>query len=327
MKTRNYMKLFGVSILLVVAALAGSAGAAESPQAGRAPHTDSDSRSDRPAGRGSSRWDKIVAGEWYVPSQNLEAYQLGADSSERVFGAFQNWYVFKIRNGHYTGPTQSVVSTYEDGVWSAPVTFPAGEMTGDISPDGTISMTITSPGEPVGHATGHMIFVSGQWRMTMQTDLPEGDGVAPYVLQWANMTKLREGETIPGSPSFADLGSLVNTQPSTDPLDSPQYSWLGATDWSIRDSSFTSGQPEDFRINTYSNGYFFGSSIGANPFSVTGTVRPDGGLYLVFTRPDGTMTTRSGTVSGNGARARMVFHTYYGATPAAGSATLLHAEP
>ncbi|MCX6526147.1 MAG: hypothetical protein NTX58_15495 [Actinobacteria bacterium] len=309
MKSRTHMKLFGVGVLVLVAALTGSA------------------CSSAPGAHGSSRWDKIVAGEWYVPSQNLEAYQVGPDSAERVFGAFQNWYVFKIRNGHYTGPTQSVVSTYEDGVWSAPVTVPAGEMTGDISPDGTISMTITSPGEPVGHATGHMIFVSGQWRMTMQTDLPEGDGVAPYVLQWANMTKLREGETIPGSPSFADLGSLVNTQPSTDPLDSPQYSWLGATDWSIRDSSFTSGQPEDFRINTYSNGYFFGSSIGANPFSVTGTVRPDGGLYLVFTRPDGTMTTRSGTVSGNGARARMVFHTYYGATPAAGSATLLHAEP
>ena len=327
MKTRNYMKLFGVSILVVVAALAGSAGAAESPQAGRAPHTDSDSRSDRPAGRGSSRWDKIVAGEWYVPSQNLEAYQLGADSSERVFGAFQNWYVFKIRNGHYTGPTQSVVSTYEDGVWAAPVTLPPGQMSGDISADGTIRMTITSPGLPAGHAIGKMIFLSGQWRMTMQTDIPEGDGVAPYILQWANMTKLREGETIPGSPSFTDLGSLVNTQPSTNPLDSPQYSWLAATDWSVRDSSFTSGQLAAFRINTYSNGYFFGSSIGSNRFSVTGSVRPDGGLYLVFTRPDGTMTTRSGTVAGHGTRARMVFRTYYGAAPAAGSATLLRSKP
>ncbi|MEI7888176.1 MAG: hypothetical protein WCJ04_12360 [Actinomycetes bacterium] len=325
MKSRTRMKLMGVGIFVVVAALAGSAGAAESPQAGRATHTDSDSSSARPAGQGSSRWDKIVAGEWYVPSQNLEAWQLGPNSAERVIGAWQNWYDFKILNGHYSGPTQSAISAYQDGAWGAPYFPPAGTMSGDISTDGTIRMLITSPGLPSTHAIGHMIFVSGQWRMTMQTDLPISGDVAPYALQWANMTKLRDGETIPGSPSYTDLGSLVNTQPSTDPLDSPQYSWLAATDWSVRDSSFTSGQPAAFRINSYSNGYFFGSSIGINRFSVTGSVRPDGGLYLVFTRPDGTMTTRSGTVSGPGKSARMFFHTYYGA-PAAGLATILHAK-
>lgn len=309
---------------------AGVAGASSSEGSSSQQHSSQQNESEGSNGHhgdSSSRWDKIVAGEWVVPTVNLQAYQVGADSNQRLLGAFENWYIFTIHNGQFSGPTQSVVSTEENGVWSPPSFLPPATMSGNISAYGLISMKITptDPTIPVSYATGHMIFVSGQWRMTMQTILVLGAGIAPYVLQWANMTKLLPGQTVPGSPDFTDLGSMVNTGLSTDPLTSPQASWLFATGWAERDSQLYNGRQETFRINTYDNGYFFGTSTGTDPFSVTGTVAPDNSLYLVFTLPDGTIITRSGALVGLANGARMYFHSYFG-TPAYGAAAYVPAQ-
>jgi len=266
---------------------------------------------------GAAKWDQIVAGEWFVPATNLESYELATASNVKVLGAFQNWYTFAIHNGDFSGPTQSVVQAYTDGTWDAPFYFPPAVMSGHISEAGVISMTITpdDPSLDSSQAIGHMIFVSGQWRMTMQTTIPLPSTSAPftYILQWANMTKLRDGEMVPGSPDYTSLGSLTNMLQSNDPLDSPQAAWLAHSTWSVRDTQLYRGRAESFRITKYSNGYFFGEGTGPDRFWVTGTVAPDNSLYLVFTLPNKTVLTRAGAVRGPRRGATMVFQSYSGA--------------
>ncbi len=281
----------------------------------------------------TTKWDAIVAGEWVVPSVNLESYEVGADSAAHLPQAFENWYTFTCVNGQYEGLTQSVIQFYipsplpgGTGTWSKPVYGPLSTMAGSISPSGVISMTIV-PGNtlPTSYAKGHMIFISGQWRMTMQTQLPLTEGqttATPYILQWANMTKTT---TIPGAPDFTTLGDMTNMTQSADPLDSPQYSWLAGTNWTERDTQFEGGRSEPFAISSYSNGYFFGASTGSDKFWVSGSVAPDGSTFLVFTLADKSMFVRSGSLQGKSHGAHMRFSSFYG-TPAYGDATQVHAH-
>ena len=283
------------------------------------------SHDDTAPAQGASKWDSIVAGEWYVPATNLESYELATASNVKVMGALQNWYVLTIHNGDFSGPTQSVAQTYIGGSWDAPYYIPPGVMSGHISEAGVISMTITpdDPSFATSQAIGHMIFVSGQWRMTMQTTLPLTSNSAPftYFLQWANMTKLQPGETIPGSPDYTSLGGLTNMTQSKDPLDSTQATWLSYSTWSVRDTELYRGHKESFKITKYSNGYFFGESTGPNRFWVSGTVAPDNSLYLVFALPNKTVLTRAGALRGPRGGATMAFQSYTGA-PQTGGATM-----
>jgi len=140
-----------------------------------------------------------------------------------------------------------------------------------------------------------MIFIAGEWRMVMQTTLP-ADPLnwtnPPYVLQWASMTKLAPGQQLPSLDQAKDDGALR----------SDQYSWLQDTEWSVQDTGLYDGAAESFRINTCVGGYFFGSSTGPDPFWVSGSVAPDGSLYIVFTAtaegiPDGIYLTQLGSIT------------------------------
>ena len=72
---------------------AGVAGASSSEGSSAQQHSSQQNESEGSNGHhgdSSSRWDKIVAGEWVVPTVNLQAYQVGADSNQRLLGAFEN---------------------------------------------------------------------------------------------------------------------------------------------------------------------------------------------------------------------------------------------
>ena len=319
----NKVRWFGAGLGLTVAALfiggttAGAAAAVTPQSTGSGAHH-SPATAHSSQGGSSSKWDSIVAGEWDVPAANLESYEVGADSSQRILVAFENYYVFTIHNGTYTGNTQSYTQEYVNGSWTPPVALPAAVMSGSISPAGAISMTITPDSSKYGvsYASGHMIFIGGQWRMTMQTDLSLNRGGTPYIVQWANMTKLLPGQAVLGSADgYTTIGNMTNMSQSANPLDSPQYAWLAGTNWTERDSLFEGGKAEPFKITCFSNGTFFGASTGTDKFWVSGNVAPNGSVFLVFTTADRTIVERSGWLTGQGVGrgAKMAFSSFSGA--------------
>lgn len=255
----------------------------------------------------SQRWDKLLVGSWYVPEENLLAYVVISNGEDPVRLADET--VFDITSAH-------------DGAFSGTATIqfsiPIGDnsagdslvydMSGVVTRDGTIRITFTptEEGQPTVTGLGNMEYVDGSWRMTMQMS----SGVAPYVIHWAYMSKLATGETPPPP--------VLPT--SDDPLPSDRYSWLEGTDWTIRDSEFFGdggssgvGQPHVFHITSYDNGYFFGTGGGdSTPFTVVGSITPEGRIYLVLTSADGTATRTGELEQGFGGEGFMHFRSYEG---------------
>ena len=267
---------------------------------------------ENPSATIASRWDHIVTGKWYVPRSNMTAYTVGLDSLFHVPIGFLNHYTFTCKNGSYSGPTQSTI--WVEGHFGWTKQEASAQMSGKITPNGQISMTITpdNPIDPISYAVGNMLFISGQWRMVMQTTLLNQNGTSTYDLQWGSMTKLPAGQPFP----IFDPSQIGKPNHPGDPLTSPQYSFLKNTEWVIHDSEFfNSGEFGTFRIFRYTDGYFFGTSVGASKFSVTGTVAENGSLYVVLTSPDGSILTRAGTLArSKNKKWYMLFESYYGAT-------------
>jgi hypothetical protein len=266
----------------------------------------------------SSQWDHIVGGPgtnaaiWYVPPAQMTAYEVAMDSSINTRIMFTNWYQFTCTNGRFQGPTTVGMQKLTPLGW-VPLPSPTNSMmSGSISQSGVIDMAIASPAQTIvqtyvvngktntipinfpaltNYAKGHMIFVSGEWRMTMQTSLPANPtnfDLPPYILQWANMTKLDPKRQIPPfKPALAD-GSLR----------SDNWAWLNNTQWSVQDNALYSNTVETFEVTDYKAGYFFGKSTGqSDPFWVSGDVAPDGSLYLVFTAPSNPILTQCGLIA------------------------------
>ena len=263
-----------------------------------------------------ARWDKLVTGKWYVPEENMTAYTVGLDSRVNTPIGFLNNYTFTCVNGSYSGPTSATI--WVMGHYPSTLKPETGTMSGNISPSGKITMTITSPSAPPSYAVGNMLFIAGQWRMTMQTSILNAGGT--YDIQWANMTKLYPDQPFP----VFDPSQAGSSQGESDPLTSPQWAFLANTEWAIHDSGFfPAGDFGTFRVFKYTDGYFFGTSIGSSEFSVTGSVAPNGSLYLILTSPDGSILTRAGTLARSTSQEwLMLFESYYG-TPEFGEARML----
>ena len=277
----------------------------------------------QPPSASSSYWDHIVGGPgtnaavWYVPPPQMTAYIVARDSSVNTRIRFGNYYQFTCTNGTFNGPTTVSMEKLTPAGW-IPLYSPSNSiMSGTISPPpaGVIGMTIITPPQGditsplTNYAKGRMIFVAGEWRMTMQTTLPSNPlnpASPPYILQWANMTKLSPRQQVPSLGQAKDDAALR----------SRQYAWLQDTEWSVQNSALFDGAAQSFRINTYTAGYFFGSSTGPDPFWVSGTVAPDGSLYIVFSAaadglPDGIYLAQVGSIGRSaGNNWSMVFSSY-----------------
>jgi hypothetical protein len=152
-----------------------------------------------------------------------------------------------------------------------------------------------------------MEMVDGSWRMTMQMS----SGAAPYVLHWAYMTKPTAG----GLPSAA-----AEPSPSSLPT-SQRWSWLLGSSWALADTElFGAPGVGVFQIEGFNNGYFWGQGVGSVPFSVVGSVTPEGNLFLVLTPRGGNSVTRTGYLMQEAdGQWEMLFRSYEG-SPAVGSA-------
>ncbi len=257
----------------------------------------------------SGKWDAIVEGKWYVPYVNATAY--GVDKlGNHVKVGFQNVYNMHIVGGHFEATTISAIA-FPDGPnqfdWQSSLQ-PVALMTGDIDDNGHITMTITSqPGtdNPVQHAVGQMLFLAGQWRMTMQVALEGASLQAPFIVQWANMTKFDQDISI--DPEVTPLSKSI--------LQSKAYSWLKGTSWVINDSQLPS-KDLVFSINEFRSGYLFGGSNSVRPIkgaslidsrskpnavavdrvSLSGDVSPAGDIFFAFTTLNGDISEAYGHI-------------------------------
>jgi len=260
----------------------------------------------------AQRWDPLLVGTWYVPSANLLAYLVGPSGTNLV--PIQDQTTFQITSaydGFFTGETQVQFTLPTPSGWiqAPPLQY---TLTGLVTPQGQIRLNFTQAGSDQAATTGvgYMEFVDGSWRMTMQM----ASNSTPYVTHWAYMTKETSGATPPTATGSAPVG-----MPSFD-----QWSWLMNTEWMLADAELLGSQGVGvFRIEGYDGGYFWGEGMGPTPFSVVGSMTPQGSLFLVLTPAGGSAVTRTGNLLlGSGGQWEMLFRSYEG-SPALGAAWLL----
>lgn len=266
--------------------------------------------------RADQRWDRLLVGTWYVPAANLLAYRVVSYGADPVSLADQT--IFQIpsaQRGVFSGTVVTYLSQPLGGGFGAgPFHY---TMTGVVTPQGQIRITFTpvDPTQPTITGIGTMQFVRGEWRMAMQM----ATGTFPYVIHWAYMTKLPPGVTPPPPEEPPPGGSLR----------SGEWRWLRGTRWSLADTELSdmptgSGfRVGTFQIDSYRNGYFWGNGQGPTPFTVVGSVTPEGRVFLVLSMEGGPSVTRTGVLQQTGGgRWVMRFRSYEG-PPQFGEAQLL----
>jgi hypothetical protein len=153
-----------------------------------------------------------------------------------------------------------------------------------------------------------MRFVQGEWRVEMQM----ATGNDFLVTHWAYMSEVASGTTPPEPVSPPPNPSLL----------SDEWRWIEGTDWALTDTALFGSQPGAgvFHIESFRNGYFWGSGTGSQPFNVLGSVTPEGNLLFLISQDGAQPALRTGilaqTAPGSGT---MLLRTYEG-QPAVGSA-------
>jgi len=247
---------------------------------------------------GTTRWDWLAGTQWYVPTDNLLAYTAPLNLSDPTAVADQTlWSITTSSGGHITG--QSVAKLSSD---PTPSQLP---FTGIVTEEGQVRMEfISTPGQTVT-GIGQMRFIEGQWRVQMQM----ATGITSIVTHWAYMSLLPAGDT-PPPPSDPPPGSLR----------SEEWRWVEGTLWTLADTDLLGDGSGVgiFAIDSYRNGYFWGSGMSSQPFNVLGSITPEGNVLLLTSVAGGQPEVRMGQLV-NGT---MLLRTYEG-NPAIGSAHLL----
>ena len=208
---------------------------------------------------------------WYVPPQNLLAYLCDpALRNERAVADQTVWSIASASGNRFEGTSVTQLWTSApDGVTELGST--TNTMSGSIAADGAITIVFTPSDPDQAETTGYgqLRRVEGAWRMEMQM----ATGTSLLAVHWAYMTRLRDGEAVPGPPA-----------PLPDPgLRSVEWRWLEGTSWSAVDEELFPGGAS-FTLSSYRNGYFWGdgSTSTGDSLRVGGSVTPEGTLYLLF---------------------------------------------
>jgi hypothetical protein len=153
---------------------------------------------------------------------------------------------------------------------------------------------------------GQMRWLQGQWRAEMQMATDS----STIVTHWAYMTQIT-----------ADVTPPEPTAPPIDPsLMADEWRWLEGTHWAINDSALLGSSTGGvFQIDSFRNGYFWGSGTGSQPFNLLGSVTPEGNLLLMVSVDGATPTTQTGQLRQTSSGGTMVLRTYEG-QPTAGTA-------
>jgi len=247
----------------------------------------------------STRWDWLEGTGWYVLTENLLAYSAPRDLSNPTPIADQTiWNISQSSGGLISGNAVTKTSSS-----SLPTTT---SFSGVVTEGGQVRMYFEEP-EITG--IGQMQFVEGEWRVQMQMVTDS----AVLVTHWAYMSLLQPGTTPPEPSDPTPPGSFR----------SDEWRWLVGTDWILSDSMLFDGGAHRgvFGIDSFHNGYFWGSGTSNQPFNVLGSITPEGNVFLLISMNGANPQSRTGLLSGD----MMLLRTYED-QPAVGSAWLVGSQ-
>lgn len=250
--------------------------------------------------RAQATADWLAGTQWYVPAANLLAYVApGTDLSSPLPLRDQTlWNITAASGGTFTGQSTATLTLLgSDSVSTA-------AMSGIVTPGGQVRIVFTpngdSAGGPVTVGIGQLRDVGLGTQIEMQ--MLTGSGSTSYVTHWAYMTQVPAGPFTP--PSNYDPGTLLSTE----------WAWMNGTTWNLAAPGvFGGGNPAQFTVAGYSNGYFWGSGLDAEggAFSHLGSVTPEGNVLLNVLN-DGVLTNLTGQITGNAANGAMALRGYVG---------------
>jgi hypothetical protein len=234
-----------------------------------------------------------------VPKENLLACLAGSDlSNPQAIGDQTLWHITQSAGGRIAGQAVVMLS-----ISSQPSTLP---FTGIVTQGGQIRIEFGhGAGQPPTTGIGQMRLVNGAWYMQMQM----GTGSSLILTHWAYMAQM-SANTTPPSASDPSSGSMLSNN----------WRWLEGTHWTLTDGRLFPGATHSgvFEIDSFRNGYFWGSGTSAQPFNVLGSITPQGNVLLLVSVGGAAPQARTGFLSGGVIPLRS-----YEGMPAIGSAVLL----
>jgi hypothetical protein len=236
-----------------------------------------------------------------VTTPDLLAY-----STDTVLGNPQEltdqtiWQLTSSDHGRITGKSIAIIAN-TDGQKTPPSNQ---DMTGYVGPGGQVRIDFSNPDSTSRTGitgVGQMRWMNGGWTFEMQMAAPNSSSV---VTHWAYMVQLQSGDIPPESDGTSTQGN---------PL-ADVWSWLDNTTWNLTDTTLTAeGVPgQSFTISLFKGGYFWGQGKDSIPFTVLGSVTPEGNLLLTHCYNNGELVQRTGWLIGTPSGAKMIFRSYEG---------------
>jgi len=243
----------------------------------------------------STTWDSLISNsQWYVPGDNLLAYLTSGTSLAQVTAAADQtlWNLGTATNGVFTGTTQAQLKI------GPVVSDSTMTMNGVVTDSGQIRIIFTSTtATTVG--IGQMRDLSGTTYMEMQMLTGEGGSSGTYVTHWAYM-----------APYDGNPGTLPPLDIPTGPI-AQEWAWMEGTTWALESPDlFGPGGSGTFTVDTYNDGYYWGSGTGTTgAFTMIGSATPEGNI-LFNTLNGATLTSLTGQITGDASNGTMVLRTY-----------------
>ena len=230
---------------------------------------------------------------WYVPTQNLLSYLTSTTDLADTQAANDQtlWAIAASTDGTISGTS---TATMQAGplVISSTTT-----MSGLVTPSGQVRIAFSAPDAPTTIGIGQVRQIEGETYLQMQMMT----GTSLYVTHWAYMAPY-DGVTIPSSSNAPELLS-------------PEWAWMEGTTWALESEElFGVGGVGTFQIDSYVNGYYWGSGTGpagseAEDFTLIGSATPEGNI--LFNLLSGTtLTNLTGVISGDAETGSMVLRSY-----------------
>lgn len=213
------------------------------------------------------------------------------------------WQLDSSEKGQFTGNAVAFLA-YSNGQKVPPSTQ---NMNGLVLPNGQVRIDFSNPDSSGNGITGigQMRWIDGGWTFQMQMTSPSSSSV---VTHWAYMYQLHPGEIPPESDGTKTQGSPLSNG----------WSWLSNSTWELTDTALAQEgvSSQQFTISLFDSGYFWGQGSDTTPFTVMGSVTPEGNLLLVYCYNNGTLIQRSGWLDGTSSSAMMTFRSYDGGSGA-----------
>lgn len=243
----------------------------------------------------STEWDWLAGTQWYVPAENLLAYLVsGSDFSNPIPVVDQTlWDLTSSSNSVFSGTSVAYFN-----VAGNPITSNSNIL-GGVTASGQIRMQFTSvTNGAVTVGIGQFRNVIGATQMEMQMMTGTGGG---YITHWAYMVQVPDPGFVP--PTIYPPETLV----------SQEWNWMRGTTWSlVAPGVFGTSEAAQFQVDSYVNGYFWGSGLGATgAFTQIGSVTPEGNVLFNLSL-NGEVVNLTGQISGDATNGAMALRGYLG---------------